>query len=215
MYSALKNSFAVVLLGFLSACSSSENRLPIMGERDVITKEVDGKTVTDTAYYQIPPFQFVNQDSLPVSDKTFDGKIYVSDFFFISCPTICPKMKTQMKRVYDKFKGNPDVMILSYTIDPVHDTPPVLKEFATNLGVTGNQWQFATGKKEDIFKTGKSYMVVAQEDAGAPGGLLHSGHFVLVDKEKHVRGMYDGTTEEGADKLMGDIDRLLAEYKKQ
>lgn len=215
MYSVLKKSFPVVLLALLAACSSQDNRLPIMGERDIITKEVDGKTVADTSYYQIPSFQFTNQDSLPVSDKTFDGKIYVTDFFFISCPTICPKMKTQMKRVYDKFKGNSEVMILSYTIDPKHDTPAVLKEFAKNLGVTGNQWQFATGKKEDIFKTGKSYMVVAQEDAGAPGGLLHSGHFVLVDKEKHVRGMYDGTTEEGADKLMADIDQLLAEYKKE
>ena len=215
MHSVLKNSVWVAVMTFFAACSSSENRLPILGERDTVTKVVDGKTVTDTVYYKIPPFQFVNQDSLPVSDKTFDGKIYVTDFFFVTCPTICPKMKTQLKRVYEKFKGNPDVMLLSYTIDPRHDTPAVLKEFATNLGITGNQWQFATGPKEEIFKTGKSYMVVAQEDAGAPGGLMHSGHFVLVDKEKHVRGMYDGTTEEGADKLMADIDRLLAEYQKQ
>ncbi|GAB3270452.1 hypothetical protein GCM10027347_41160 [Larkinella harenae] len=216
MLSILKNStFIAAAIALLSACSSSENRLPIYGERDVVTKEVDGKPVTDTAYYQIPSFQFVNQDSLPVSNQTFDGKIYITDFFFVTCPTICPKMKTQMKRVYDKFKGNPDVMFLSYTIDPKHDTPAVLKEFASNLGVTGDQWQFATGPKEEIFKTGKSYMVVAQEDAGAPGGLLHSGHFVLVDKEKHVRGMYDGTTEEGANKLMADIDRLLAEYKQK
>lgn len=215
MYSVLKNSSLLAIAAFLTACSSNETKLPIYGERDAITKVVDGKTITDTLYYQIPAFQFTNQDSLPVTDKTFDGKIYVTDFFFISCPTICPKMKTQMKRVYDKFKANPDVMILSYSIDPQHDTPAVLKDFAESLGVTGNQWQFATGRKEDIFKTGKSYMVVAQEDAGAPGGLLHSGHFVLVDKEKHVRGMYDGTTKEGADKLMADIDRLLAEYKKQ
>ena len=215
MYSVLKNSRLLAMAAFLTACSSNETQLPIYGERDAITKVVDGKTITDTLYYQIPAFQFTNQDSLPVTDKTFDGKIYVTDFFFISCPTICPKMKTQMKRVYDKFKANPDVMILSYSIDPQHDTPAVLKDFAESLGVTGNQWQFATGPKEEIFKTGKSYMVVAQEDAGAPGGLLHSGHFVLVDKEKHVRGMYDGTTKEGADKLMTDIDRLLAEYKKQ
>jgi protein SCO1/2 len=214
MHSVLKTSLLVAFVILVAACSSNENRLPIFGERDLVTKEVDGKTVTDTSYYQIPGFRFTNQDSLPVTDHTFEGKIYVTDFFFISCPTICPKMKTQMKRVYDKFKGNQDVMLLSYTIDPRHDTPAVLKEFAKNLGVSGNQWQFATGSKEEIFKTGKTYMVVAQEDAGAPGGLLHSGHFVLVDKEKHVRGMYDGTTEEGADKLMADIDKLLAEYKK-
>ncbi|MFC5407951.1 SCO family protein [Larkinella bovis] len=215
MFSVINYSTLVLMAVFVAACSSSENRLPIYGERDTVTKEVDGKTVTDTVYYQIPPFQYTNQDSLPVSDKTFAGKIYVADFFFTSCPTICPKMKTQMKRVFDKFKGNPDIMLLSYTIDPRHDTPAVLKEFATSLGVTGQQWQFATGPKEEIFKTGKSYMVVAQDDAGAPGGLLHSGHFVLVDKEKHVRGMYDGTTEEGADRLMADLNRLLAEYEKK
>ncbi|MGA0558357.1 SCO family protein [Larkinella sp. VNQ87] len=214
MFSIVKSgTLLIALSSVLAACSSQENRLPIYGERDTVTKVVDGKTVTDTIYYKIPPFQFVNQDSLPVSNTMFDGKIYVTDFFFVSCPTICPKMKTQMKRVYDKFKGNPDVMILSHTIDPQRDTPAVLKEFATNLGITGNQWQFATGPRAEIFKTGKSYMVVAQEDAGAPGGLLHSGHFVLVDKEKHVRGMYDGTTEEGADKLMADMEKLLAEYQ--
>ncbi|WP_460674112.1 SCO family protein [Larkinella ripae] len=215
MFSVLKPGLLVAVAALFAACSSSENRLPIYGERDAVTKVIDGKTVTDTVYYQIPAFQFTNQDSMPVSDKNFDGKIYVTDFFFVTCPTICPKMKTQMKRVYDKFKGNSDVMILSHTIDPEHDTPAVLKEFAGNLGINGPQWQFVTGKKEEIFKTGKSYMVVAQEDAGAPGGLLHSGHFVLVDKEKHVRGMYDGTTEEGADKLMADMDRLLAEYQKK
>ncbi len=200
------------LAALLAACSPKDDRLPILGEREPVTKTVDGKTVTDTAYYSIPPFRFTNQDGKVVSDRDYDGKIYIADFFFTTCPTICPKMKTQMKRVYDKYRGNPDLRILSHTIDPQHDTPEVLKEFAKGLGVAGEQWQFVTGPKEEIFKTGKSYMVVAQEDKAAPGGLIHSGHFILVDKDKHVRGMYDGTTEEGADKLMADIDKLLAEY---
>lgn len=205
---------ALTVALYLTACSNSSDRLPILGERDVVTKVVDGKTVTDSIYHAIPAFQFTNQDNQPVTNHTLDGKIYVADFFFTSCPTICPKMKTQLKRVYDKYKGNPDVMLLSHTIDPQHDTPAVLKEFADGLGVTGNQWQFVTGDKEKLFATGKNYMVVATEDKAEPGGLLHSGHFVLVDKDKHVRGMYDGTTEEGANKLMSDMDKLLAEYKK-
>jgi protein SCO1 len=208
-------SFLITLVALTwTACSQQEDRLPIMGERDPVTKVVDGKTVVDTVYHSIPAFAFTNQDGQPVTNHTFDGKIYVADFFFTKCPTICPKMKTQLKRVYDKFKGNPDVMILSHSIDPRHDTPQVLKEFAEGLRVTGGQWQFATGDKEKIFETGRNYMVVASEDKNEPGGLLHSGHFVLVDKEKHVRGMYDGTTEEGADRLMADLDKLLAEYKK-
>lgn len=209
-------SLFILLTGviFHSGCSRQDDRLPIYGEREAVTKVVDGQTVTDTVYHQIPDFAFTNQDGATITARNFDGKIYVTDFFFTTCPTICPKMKTQMKRVYDRYKGNPDVMILSHTIDPRNDTPAVLKEFAQGLGVTGNQWQFVTGDKEKLFAHGKNYMVVAQEDKEAPGGLLHSGHFVLVDKEKHVRGMYDGTTEEGVDKLMNDMDKLLAEYKK-
>jgi len=205
---------AALSAAVLAACSSGPDRLPIYGEREPITKTIDGKTVVDTLYHTVPDFRFINQDSVPVTGKTLDGKIYVADFFFTSCPTICPKMKTQLKRVFEKYKGNPDVMILSHTIDPRHDTPAVLKEFATGLGATNGQWQFVTGDKETLFAQGKNYMVVAQADSTAPGGLLHSGHFVLVDKKKHVRGMYDGTTEEGVDRLMADMEKLLAEYKK-
>jgi len=207
-------SIPLLCAALLAACSPQNDRLPIYGEREAVTRNVDGKQVVDTVYHQIPDFTFTNQDGQPVTAKTFAGKIYVTDFFFTSCPTICPKMKTQMKRVYERFRDNPNVMILSHTIDPQHDTVPVLKEFADGLGVQGSQWQFVTGPKETIFDIGmKSYMVVAQEDKGAPGGLLHSGHFVLVDQNRHVRGMYDGTTEEGVDKLMKDIDKLLAETR--
>nr|WP_310590359.1 SCO family protein [Dyadobacter sp. NIV53] len=119
-----------------------------------------------------------------------------------------------MLKVYEKFKDNKDVMILSHTIDPEHDTPQVLNKFAKDLGITGNQWQFLTGPKEKIYEIGlKSYMVVAKEDKSADGGFLHSGAFVLVDKNKHVRGIYDGTTEEGTSKIMADIQVLLDESK--
>lgn len=214
MKMVFKSAGIALLVAAFWACSSESDKLPIYGERETVNRTVDGKTVVDTVYHRIPDFAFTNQDGQPVTGKTLDGKIYVTDFFFTTCPTICPKMKTQMKRVYEKFKGNPEVMILSHTIDPRHDTPQVLKEFAIGLGVTDGQWQFVTGEKEKLFAQGKTYMVVAQDDSAAPGGLLHSGHFVLVDKDKHVRGMYDGTTEQGVNKLMSDMEKLLAEYKK-
>jgi protein SCO1/2 len=183
-----------------------------LGQREAVTKTVDGKSVTDTVYQTIPDFKFISQYGDTVTAKTLGNKIYVADFFFTSCPTICPKMKVQLKRVYEKFKGNPDVMLLSHTIDPAHDSVPVLNEFAQNLGVTGRQWLFVTGDREKIYDIGQnSYMVTAQADASAPGGVVHSGAFILVDKAKHIRGIYDGTTEEGVDKLMGDMDRLLDE----
>lgn len=211
-----KNKKWLVLPGFLTllwACGGAgSDRLPILGQREAVTKTVDGKQVTDSVYQTIPDFAFVSQYGDTVTAKTLDNKIYVADFFFTSCPTICPKMKVQLKRVYEKFKGNPDVMLLSHTIDPAHDSVAVLKEFAQNLGVTGKQWLFVTGDRDKIYDLGqKSYMVTAQADSTAPGGVIHSGAFILVDKDKHIRGIYDGTTEEGVDKLMTDMERLLAE----
>ncbi|GAA4455475.1 hypothetical protein GCM10023189_23330 [Nibrella saemangeumensis] len=202
------------LLLALTSCGPSTNRLPVLGEKQAVKKTVNGRDVVDSVDHTIPNFRFVSQYNDTVTANTLDDKVYVADFFFVNCPTICPKMKTQMKRVYDRFKDNPEVMMLSHTIDPEHDSVAVLKEFADNLGVTGRQWLFVTGLKEDIYEIGqKSYMVTAAEDKTAPGGVVHSGAFILVDKEKRVRGVYDGTTEEGVDKLMGDIDKLLAEYK--
>ncbi len=209
-----KGAAAFVLISSMWACDSTPKRLPIMGERDAITKEVDGKMVTDTVYNTIPDFAFVNQKGDTVTQKNVAGKIYVTDFFFTSCPTICPVMKRQMIKVYDKIKGNPNVMILSHSIDPDHDTPAVLDQYAQDLGVQGTQWEFLTGSKEKIYDIGQgSYLVTAKEDNTAEGGYIHSGAFVLVDKDRRVRGMYDGTTDEGAKKLMNDIDVLLAEYK--
>ncbi|WAC12381.1 SCO family protein [Dyadobacter pollutisoli] len=205
---------SIVLIS-LFGCGGGDNKLPILGERDWEKKTVDGKEVVDTIYNTIPPFSFVNQEGDTVSEKIVEGKIYVTDFFFTTCPTICPVMKRQMVKVFQQFKGNPDVMILSHTIDPEHDTPQVLNKFAKDLGVEGTQWQFLTGDKDKIYKIGQeSYMSTAKEDKSAEGGYIHSGAFILVDKEKHVRGMYDGTTEEGTQKLIADMKRLLDEYKK-
>ena len=203
----------IALLLVLTGCGSANDKLPILGQREAVTKLVDGKSVTDSTYQTIPDFAFVSQYGDTITAKTLDNKVYVADFFFTSCPTICPKMKVQLKRVYEKFKDNPSVMLLSHSIDPAHDSVPVLKEFADNLGVTGRQWLFVTGDREKIYDIGQtSYMVTAQADSTAPGGVVHSGAFILVDKAKHIRGIYDGTTEAGVDKLMADIDRLLAEY---
>lgn len=201
----------MVLLMGLTGCSETD-KLPILGEREVISKQIDGKTVTDSVYHTIPDFKFVSQDGDTVTAATVKDKIYVADFFFTSCPTICPKMKTQLKRVYERFQTNPNVLLLSHTIDPVHDSVAALKTFAQELGVTGKNWLFVTGDRDKIYDIGQnSYMVTAKEDASAPGGVVHSGAFILVDKDRHIRGIYDGTTVDGVDKLMADMDKLLAE----
>ena len=196
----------------LFSCNTKPEKLPILGNREAITKTVNGKQITDTLYHQIPDFEFINQDSVKITQKDFVGKIYVADFFFTTCPTICPKMKTQMLRIYNKFKDNPKVAILSHTIDPRHDTPAVLKEFSKNLGIQNSMWQMVTGDKAKIYEIGqKSYMVSATDDPTQPGGIVHSGAFILVDKNRHIRGIYDGTEPERVDKLMADMEILLKE----
>ena len=209
------NKLIIVLALFsLWSCGGSSERLPILGERDTVKKMVDGKEVVDTVYHTIPDFKFVNQEGDTVSAQNFNDKIYVADFFFTTCPTICTVMKKQMKKVYEKFKGENEVAILSHTIDSDHDTPAVLKEYAKDLGVSGTKWMFVTGPREKIYEIGeKQYLVVAGADSTAPGGYIHSGAFVLVDKQKRVRGMYNGTDEAGTQRLIADIERLRKEYK--
>jgi protein SCO1/2 len=209
----MKHAFAFVLLLLAAACRPAADRLPILGER-LGTKPGKGLGVVDTVYHTIPDFLFINQDGQPVTARTFDGKIYVADFFFTTCPTICPKMQSQLLKVYQEFKGNPRVMFLSHSIDPRHDTVPVLKEYAKNLGVDGPQWQFVTGDKAKTYEIAqKSYFVSALDDKDQPGGIVHSGAFVLVDPDKRIRGLYDSTRDEDVNLLIAHIRMLLKEYE--
>lgn len=205
-------SLLLVLL-FLTACNQSNKKLPILGEREPVTKEIDGKMVSDTIYQTIPPFSFINQDSITITNKTFDNSIYVADFFFTSCPSICPIMSKNLLKVLDKYKGNKEVKILSHSIDTKYDTPWVLKKYATKLGVEGDQWQFVHGSQEAIYGIADKYMVYAKENSSAPGGFEHQGWLILIDKEKRIRGAYDGTNDEQVSQLMSDMDILLKEYR--
>ena len=214
----MKKQLAIITLVFafgFSACNPQQKaKLPILGRTDYV--ETNG--TIDTVYHTIPDYSFVDQDSAEVTPKTFDNKIYVADFFFGTCPTICPVMKQQMLRVYDRFESNPEFGIVSHTIDPDHDTVAYLKDYSERLGIMDNKvWHFVTGNKAEIYELGTAagYMVQVGEDASADGGFIHSGAFILIDKERRVRGFYDGTVASAVDILMNDIDRLLKEYEDQ
>jgi len=195
-------NFLVALLAF--SCSQ-EKKLPFLGPKQVNAKG-------DTVYHQIPSFRFLNQDSVYVSEKDIEGKVYVADFFFTTCPTICPKMKTQMLRIYERYKDRDEVRIISHSIDPDFDTPNVLKDYASRLQVKAPKWNLLTGDKAAIYQLGqKSYMVSAQEDPNEAGGFVHSGAFILVDKNRHVRGIYDGTVEAEVNHLLEDMELLFKE----
>ncbi|HWA34513.1 MAG TPA: SCO family protein [Cyclobacteriaceae bacterium] len=204
LFSAWRIALASLMLAALiEGCTTKPAELPILGER-----RVEGG---DTIYHKIAPFEFVDQDSVVINNATFNGKIYVADFFFTSCRTICPIMKTQMLRVYEATADMPDVLILSHTIDPEYDTVALLHDFAKRLGVESKRWHFVTGKKDSIYKIAQtSYFATAMEDKTEPDGFIHSGAFLLIDKQGRIRGKYDGTKENDVDRLVEDIKRLRA-----
>lgn len=213
----------VVFLLWNCSANTTEQTLPYLGnkhaEEIAVVDPVSSDTVykTDTVYHTIAPFSFYDQEGSEITNKDVEGKVYVADFFFTSCPTICPVMKKEMLRVYDKFGQDADFKILSHTIDPAHDTVALLKDYADRLGVKdASTWHFLTGDQEQIFEIGQtSYMTTAMEDRQEPGGLLHSGAFVLVDQDGHIRGVYDGTKEDQVNRLMADIPKLLESDEKE
>ena len=189
-----------------TACTNQAKRLPYLQQ------EITG---TDTTYRTIPAFRFLNQDSLPVTEKDFNGKIYVADFFFTPCPTICPTMHRNLLKVYSKYLNNPEVKFASHTIDMKYDTPSRMKAYATKLGIKGTQWEFLWGTRDAVYAIAeRNYLVSVGEDGKAAGGFVHQGYLVLVDKDKRIRGAYDGTEDEQVQQLMHDMDVLLAEYRK-
>ncbi|SHG36565.1 SCO family protein [Pedobacter caeni] len=208
------NYLTCLFLLFLLSCKEAPKRLPFL-QMEQSERVVDGKTVIDTVYRTIPAFKLLNQDSTVVTDKDFNGAIYVADFFFTTCPTICPVMHRNLLKVYKKYEGNPEVKLASHTIDVKYDVPSRMKTYADKLGVKGTQWEYLWGTKEEIYGlAARNYIVAAKEDKNVPGGFMHQGYLILVDKEKRIRGAYDGTLDKEVKKLMEDMDILLKEYKK-
>jgi protein SCO1/2 len=172
-----------------------------LGERDIFGK--------DTIYNAIPAFRFLNQDSLWITDEDYPG-VYIADFFYATCPGICPIMTKEMVRVQKFIQENKlNVKILSHTVDPENDSPIVLKEYAQKKGADLSNWNFVTGDKKAIYDISYSYLITALEDLDNENHFVHSEYFILIDTEKRVRGLYDGTNSAEVDKLMQDLKILI------
>lgn len=185
------------------SCQKKQEKLPILGNPEIRGDE--------TLYPKIKKFSFVDQDSTIITNDTFSDKIYVADFIFLSCPTVCPKMHTQLKLVYNIYKDNPNISFLSHTIDPERDTVEKLKIFTELQGIDKN-WHFVTGNRDSIMNIAtESYFTTAYPDSNEPGGYVHGGGFLLVDKNRHIRGVYDGTDSIDTARLIDDIKILLKE----
>lgn len=212
----IKFNYTVLVLTIftvISLTSCNQNKLPFYGNREAVTvKDKDGNEKIDTVYQTIPDFKLLNQDSVVLTPAAFNDKIYVADFFFTSCSTICPTMHRNLKSVYDQYLENPAVMFLSHTIDFKYDKPSVLKKYAEKLGVNTDKWQFVYGNKEEVYHLAEhDYLVAVGEDSTARDGYIHQGWLVLVDKHKRLRGAYDGTKTDQVEQLKKDIAILLKE----
>ena len=179
--------------------------------------------------YSIDEFSFINQNNDTITKDSLTGSIYVANFFFTSCPSICPIMTKNMSYLQDKLSVYPDIRFLSHTVDPDNDTPEKLHSYVNlmqqkNISIDLSNWDFLTGDKDKLYQTAANYFVNASADSLAPGGFLHSEYFVLIDKQGRVRsgidkngnavGAYDGTNEAQIKDLINDIKVLMAEYKR-
>jgi protein SCO1/2 len=192
---------------FASACKNDSEKfvLPVLGP-----KSLDKKN--DTIYHTVGEFQFTNQFNETVTNATVKDKIYVADFFFATCQSICPVMSGNLKDVQKEFENDKSFLILSHSVNPLHDTVEVLKNYGETYGAKKGKWHLLTGNKKQIYELAKSaYLVNALEDDGSEEGFLHSELFLLVDKKGRIRGMYDGTDKAAITKLIADIKLLKTE----
>ena len=194
---------SLVAVSLLLGCTKEKGKLPVMGFKDVI----DGKTV----YQTIPDFEFIDQDSNIVTNQTFKDKVYIVDVFFTHCPTICPKVKKQMLRIYDKYQNDDRVSLISHSIDTKRDTIPRLKDYANKLEIDSKKWHLVTGDKDKIYEMADKYFLVALEDDSVDGGYDHSPTIILVDQNRLVRAHANGMEPEDVDDFMDNIDRLLVD----
>ncbi|PWJ42527.1 SCO family protein [Sediminitomix flava] len=214
--------FLFILLGlpaliflFLNQFGESEFRLQNPAELQVYKmKSVNCEPNEIDGVPRIPNYKLINQEGDTVTQAITEGKIYVADFFFANCPDICIAMSSEMLRIQDKFKNNPDVKIISHTVDPKRDTPEAMKAYAERIGADTDMWTFLTGTKEDLYDLAScGYFISAQNVKEDPNAFIHKDTFVLVDKEKRIRGIYSGTDREDVDRLINEIQILMLEYK--
>jgi len=190
--------------------------LKIFNPSDINPKLVDEAVQGVNKDHVVGNFSLTDQDGNNTTAKDFKDKIYITDFFFATCPTICPKMATQMNRIYDEFVDNDQIAFLSHTVMPVEDSVPVLKEYANKLEVSSSKWKFVTGDKQQIYNLArKTYFAAITEGDGGVDDFIHTENFVLIDKEKRLRGFYDGTSKKDANRLINDIYTLLEEYESE
>lgn len=203
---------SVIIMYFIYTLLKPKERLPVY-QPDMVNAELVDTTVQFVRkYHKIADFKLVNQNGDTITQDFYEDKIYVADFFFTTCLTICPIMTDHMIEIQEKIKDDKDILLLSHTVFPVADSVPVLKEYAMDKGVMDEKWNLVTGDKKQIYDLArKSYLASKSTGDGGKYDMIHTENFVLVDKKKQIRGFYDGTQPEAIEDLMHDIEILRQE----
>ncbi|MEK9740980.1 MAG: SCO family protein [Flavobacteriaceae bacterium] len=190
-----------------------KKRLPIFQPAMVNFELVDSTLQHVKKFHKIAPFTLTNQNGITVTEQDYEGKIYIADFFFTTCPTICPIMTDHMVQLQEALKDDPSILLLSHSVTPEIDSVAQLKKYALEKGVDDQKWNLVTGDKKQIYYLArKSYLAVQEDGDGGPFDMIHTENFILVDPEKRIRGFYDGTDPETIKILMNDLTILKQEY---
>ena len=203
---------SIVIISIFYQILKPREVLPIFQPAQVNEELVDSTIQHVKKYHTIADFSLINQNGKTVTQDTYNNKIYIADFFFTTCQTICPIMTDHMVILQDKLKLDSDVMLLSHTVTPEIDSVAQLKKYALNKGVLDSKWNLVTGDKKEIYQLArKSYLAVKSYGDGGEYDMIHTENFILVDQKKRIRGYYDGTLEEDIESLLNDIDILKQE----
>ena len=215
------NRFFLLLIVFIISCNSKKkeefssrvNTLPFYNDASFTPKWIGSKNDELSSFHKIPNFELINQNGEKVTQKTFENKIYIADFFFTTCPGICPMMTDSMLKLQEEFKNDTAVLFLSHSVTPTIDSVSKLKEYALENGIIDKKWHLVTGNKKEIYDLGRKFYFVEQ-DLGKPKGIdafLHTENFVLIDKNKHIRGIYNSLNRASLAQLIIDVKALQKE----
>ena len=204
---------STIILALFYSALKPKKVLPIYQPSMVNYELVDSTLQHVKKYHKIAPFSFENQNGKTITQDDYEGKIYIADFFFTTCPTICPKMTANMGSIQEEILNDSTVMLISYSVTPKIDSVPQLKKYALEKGVNDEKWNLLTGNKKEIYTMArKSYLVVKEDGDGGPYDMIHTENFILVDPKKRIRGFYDGTDTLAMKELLIDLEILKDEF---
>lgn len=206
--------FLTFSLFLFIGCQKSEKTLPYIGFHKPIEKNINGKIVIDTLYHTVPDFEFINQEHQKITQQILENKVTVVNFIFTSCPTICPKQTKQLQKIQEKTKALKNYNQLSFTVDPKRDSPEKLKLFGKKYQADFSNWHFLRADQKVVYDLGMNGFYLGMgKDNLAEGGFFHSSNLVLIDQNKHIRGMYDSFDENAVNQLIIDIKLLLKQHE--